>query len=57
MKLMRTEDAVGQVLCHDIDHQRRHKRCRIPQRPCHHRRRHSGTFKCRKRLYLYLGER
>ena len=50
MKLMKTEDAVGQVLCHDIttDYQRCDKRCGIPQRPHHYRRRYSGAVKCRK---------
>ena len=58
MKLVRTEDAVGQVLCHDITQiiPGVVKRCCFPEGTYCYRRRHSGTFICGKRESLYLGK-
>lgn len=59
MKLMKTEDAIGQVLCHDITQI-------IPgvTKDAVFRKGHiitedayTGTFECWKRTYLYLGKR
>ena len=38
------------------DYQRCDKRCGIPQRPHHYRRRYSGAVKCRKGQHLHLGK-
>ena len=58
MKLMKTQDAVGQVLCHDITQiiKRRYQGCSFSQRTCDYRRRYSSITKRWKRQRLYLGK-
>ncbi len=59
MKLIKTEDAVGQVLCHDITQIIKGvtKDAVFPQGAHYHGGRYPGTSECRKRSYLHLGKR
>ena len=57
MKLIRTEDAVGHVLCHDMTQIIPGvTRCEIPEGTYCHRRRYSGASFHRERTSVCLGE-
>ena len=58
MKLIKTEDAVGHVLCarYHTDYQRRDVERSIPQRSYCDRRRYPGSVICWKRESLRLGK-
>ena len=58
MKLMKTEEAVGQVLCHDITQiiPGVTKRCGISKGSHNHKGGYSCPFKCWKGTYIYLGK-
>ena len=59
MKLIKTEDAVGQVLCHDITQIIKGvtKRCGFPQGGTISRRKISGTSECRKKIIFTSGKK
>lgn len=58
MKLMKTEDAVGQVLCHDITQIIKGVTKDAVFRKGHiiTEERYSGAVKCRKGQHLHLGK-
>ena len=58
MKLMKTEEAVGQILCHDITQiiPGVTKDAVFRKGILSERRRCPGLIKCRKRSYLYMGK-
>ena len=59
MKEIRTQDAVGHILCHDIttDHQRSEKGSFIQKRTYRKGRRHTCTSFCRKRASFRVGRK